>query len=299
MNRNFSRLFKIGAFIAALLFFSAKLRSKEMSYSGFSVTVTGKGQPIILIPGATCSGAEWDETVAHYKGKYQCHVLTLAGYAGTKPLQNAPYLPEIKDQVARYIADHDLRNVVIVGHSIGGFLALCLASEMKDRLQKVVIVDALPFFAGVYNPNASDTFSVQQAEASYASYNKMTEKELKENQLKTAAFLCRDSTRWDLIAEWGSKSDRKTMAYTMAEMLGNDMRQKISTIKVPALVLGAYCAMPDYPMYSRASVVSLYNKQYEACKTCDVQIATDNTKHFIVYDNPEWYFASMDKFLTN
>jgi len=45
----------------------------------FSVTVTGKGQPVILIPGFSCSGDVWKETVNHLKNKYQCHVLTLAG----------------------------------------------------------------------------------------------------------------------------------------------------------------------------------------------------------------------------
>src|SRR5689334_20013832 len=50
--------------------------------SPFTVKVVGKGRPMILIPGLMCSGDVWDTTVEHYKSSYECHVLTLAGFAG-------------------------------------------------------------------------------------------------------------------------------------------------------------------------------------------------------------------------
>jgi pimeloyl-ACP methyl ester carboxylesterase len=54
----------------------------------FDVKVSGKGQPIILIPGYSCSGEVWKETVAHLKNRYELHVLTLAGFAGTTPISD-------------------------------------------------------------------------------------------------------------------------------------------------------------------------------------------------------------------
>ena len=48
----------------------------------FEVKVTGKGKPIILIPGYSCSGEVWNETVDHLKDHYQLHTLTLAGFGG-------------------------------------------------------------------------------------------------------------------------------------------------------------------------------------------------------------------------
>src|ERR1044072_5359341 len=100
------------------------IAAKAQGSKAFEVKVTGKGQPVLFIPGATCGGDEWDETVAHLKGKYQCHVFTLAGYAGTKPMESGPYLETYKNEIERYIADNKLNNVIVVGHSIGGFLAI-------------------------------------------------------------------------------------------------------------------------------------------------------------------------------
>jgi len=297
MKHIFGFVFRAFVFLMAYLMLQNVLHAAPASYSAFTVKVSGKGQPVILIPGATCSGDEWNETVAHYSAKYQCHVLTLAGYAGTAPLPQGPYLETIKKQIQQYIADQKLNNVILIGHSIGGFLSLCIATEMKANLQKVIVVDAMPFFAGANNSNAPDKFTTEQAEKLLDHYNAMNYEQMKKSQLGTAKFLCRDSTHWDQIAEWGARSDKKTFAYTITEMFTNDMRKAISAIKVPILVLAAYCAMPEYPSYSRDMVTEMYKNQYAACTACDVHVAPDKAKHFIMYDNPEWYFSEIDNFM--
>jgi len=299
MTHIFIKFLKTIVFIAAYVFFASAVLAKDYKYDAFTVKITGKGQPILLIPGATCSGDEWNETVARYKDNYQCHIFTLAGYAGTAPLPNGPYLLTIKKEMEQYIIDQKLDNVILIGHSIGGFLSLCIASEMKAHLQKVLVVDALPFYAATFNPNAADTFNEKQAQNMFEMYARMDDKALKENQMKTAKFLCRDSTKWDMIATWGANSDRKTLAYTLAEMMGNDMRKKVGDVQVPVLILGAFCTVPEYTGFTYESVLKTYTEQYSACAKCTVHVANDRTKHFIMYDNPDWYFAEVDNFLKN
>src|SRR5437016_3787288 len=48
----------------------------------FRVKVTGHGRPMILIPGLSSSGETWDTTSARYKDRFECHVLTVAGFGG-------------------------------------------------------------------------------------------------------------------------------------------------------------------------------------------------------------------------
>jgi N-formylmaleamate deformylase len=50
----------------------------------FGARVTGTGKPVILVPGLGCDGAVWDTTVAHFKDKCECHVLTPAGFASSR-----------------------------------------------------------------------------------------------------------------------------------------------------------------------------------------------------------------------
>src|ERR1700735_3866114 len=86
----------------------------------FHVEISGKGKPIILIPGFASSGATWDSTVARYRDRYECHVLTLAGFAG-EPRIDAPLLEPVRKDLAAYIREKKMDKPVIVGHSLGGF----------------------------------------------------------------------------------------------------------------------------------------------------------------------------------
>ncbi len=280
-----------------LFFYSYTATATHKKYDAFRVKVSGKGQPVILIPGATCSGDEWNETVAHLAGKYECHVLTLAGYAGTPPLSKAPYLETMKNQIEQYMADQKLNNVILIGHSIGGVMALWIASDKDKHLQKAIIVDAMPFFAVVQDSTATGTFDESKVTKMLNKYNSMTDVQMKFSQMMMARYLCNDSTKWDSITAWGTRSDRKTMAYTITEMNSTDLRQTISNINIPVLVLAAYSKVRSSPKYTREIVIKTYTDQYKACTNCILQVAEDKTKHFVMYDNPEWYYKEMDSFL--
>lgn len=58
-----------------ILFASVSLLSANAQKKAFTVSIYGNGQPVILIPGYSCSGDVWKETVQHLSGRYQCHVL--------------------------------------------------------------------------------------------------------------------------------------------------------------------------------------------------------------------------------
>jgi len=273
-----------------------RLFAQTSDAKAFSVNVVGKGEPMLFIPGLTCSAQVWDETIARYSKNHQCHVFTLAGYAGQAPAADTLYLETFKNAIVKYIKDKKLDNVILVGHSIGGFLSLRIATELHQHLKKAIIVDALPFYAGLMNPNAKVGFDSEMAKNSLAALSKMDDKQLRINQLNTAKFLCADSTKWELIANWGAKSDRKTMTYSMYEMLGNDIRNDISAINIPVLVMAAFAPVPSYPAFTKAYVLSSYRQQYAACKSCTVEV-TQSSKHFIMYDAPEWLFSQIDSFI--
>ena len=274
-----------------------EISTAAISYSAFSVEVSGTGQPLLLIPGATCSGHEWDETVSHFKGKFQFHVFTLAGYAGLAPLKNGPYLDSFRFQIEQYIRDRRLTRVILMGHSIGGFLCLQMGIDSLPEIQKIVVVDAMPFFAGAMNPAATAGFSEEKAKMTLAAYNSMNDTAMFKNQLAAAKYLCNDSTYWNQIATWGMRSDKKTVAYSIMEMMGNDLRQSISSIQVPVLVLAAYNISPQFPAYTREFALKTYISQYEECGKCSIDMAEGGTKHFIMYDNPEWMYKELDGFI--
>jgi len=138
------------------LFATLLISTSLMAQDSFRVQVTGKGQPIILIPGLSSSGETWDTTVARYQDRFECHVLTLAGFAGA-PRAASPeggMLAKVRDEIAEYIHSRKLSKPVVIGHSLGGFIAMDLAARYPDLPGKLVIVDTYPFTMGL-NPNVT------------------------------------------------------------------------------------------------------------------------------------------------
>ena len=111
--------------------------SSYCQQKSFKVEVSGKGQPVILIPGYGCSGEVWKETISSLKGNYQLHVLTLAGFAGVPPI-DTPVLKTVKNDLIKYVKDNHLNKPVLIGHGLGGFMSLWAASEEPLLFSKIL-----------------------------------------------------------------------------------------------------------------------------------------------------------------
>src|SRR6185295_6334893 len=94
-NRKFKFLFRVVVLLAVGFAFTSASRGA----SAFRVQVFGNGAPMILIPGMSSSGDVWKSTVIHYQDHYQCHVLTLAGFAGVPPVQDDAFLDHVKNDI--------------------------------------------------------------------------------------------------------------------------------------------------------------------------------------------------------
>jgi len=139
--------------LISILFFEINSLPAQTN-KAFTVTVTGKGKPIILIPGFSCSGDVWKETVDHLKSKYQCHVITIAGYAGTAPI-DSPVLKTVRDEIIQYVKQQHLDKPILIGHSLGSFLSLWISSTAPDLFGKLICVDGMPFFSALNDPGAN------------------------------------------------------------------------------------------------------------------------------------------------
>ena len=258
----------------------------------FAVEVTGKGKPMILIPGLSSSGEVWNGTVAHFKDKYQCHVLTLAGFAG-QPRIEGPFLETVRTELAAYIRSHKLGKPIIVGHSLGGFLALWLASSEPGLAGPLVIVDSLPFLPAVYNPAATPESSKPMAEQMRAGMAAGKEAFLKQSEVSVKSMVTKPEDVATVMG-WATKTDPVAAGDAMYDMFTHDLRDDIASIDSPALVLGTWIAYKEYA--TREQVEANFKTQYAKLKNAKIMLA-DNARHFIMLDDPNWLMAQMDAFL--
>jgi pimeloyl-ACP methyl ester carboxylesterase len=251
---------------------------------------------MILIPGLSCPGEVWDGTVARYKDHYQLHVISLAGFAGV-PRVPGPFLETARDAIAAYVRKNKLDHPIVVGHSLGGSLALDIAIHYPDLAGKLVIVDSYPMLAGIMDP----TMTAEKAKDVSEQMRKGMEQQSQDtferttkSGMYTRPMVTKDSDL-DRIIAWGLKSDRTAVTDAMSELFGQDLRAEVSKIKIPVLVMATWIG---YKEYGGSHDTTEANLRTQYAKIDGVQLAvTDTARHFIMWDDPNWMFAQMDRFL--
>lgn len=254
--------------------------------AAFHIEKRGKGIPVIFLPGFGTPGSVWNETIKNLDNNYQTHVVSYAGF-NHLPAIKMPWYNTIKEELLAYIKKENLTGIYIVGHSMGGNLATDLAAAMPQRFKKVVIVDALPCMRELMMPG------VAASQLQYESqYNKQL-LEMKEAPFRATAkmmanSMTMDSVKADSIIQWMMIADRQTYVYGYTDLLKLDLREVLSKITTPVLILGA--SFPD-----REVIKMNFDKQYANLANKKIEIAT-NSRHFIMFDEPNWLYNSINTF---
>ncbi len=273
---------------------SAVVADDPAAHPTFTVRVVGKGRPMLLIPGLTCPGAVWDETVAHYQRQYQCHVVSLAGFGGAAPVAVAdPLLPVVRDQLLAYIKAQKLNKPVVVGHSLGGFLALWLSTTRPDAVGPLVILDSLPFLGAIQNP-AATVETARPAAAAMRQQMGQAPLPMAARRQMTAGMVT-DTARITQVARWGAASDPATVAQAMYDLCTTDLRPDLGRIRQPALVLGTWAAYQQYGA-TKESTRAIFAQQYAKLPQQRIELS-EAGRHFVMYDDTAWFFAQTDAFL--
>lgn len=270
--------------------------SQAAAPAAFTVDVTGQGRPLVLIPGLASSGEVWQGTVARLCGPKtarQCHVLTLAGFAGVPPIEG-DLLAQAEQQLADYIVAKKLGQPAIIGHSLGGYLALKMAIDHPARTGKLVIVDALPALGATQLPSITPEQLQAMATQMQSAMRAQDDATHAASQRRTIAAMVSAPADVERIIGWGQRSDRETVIRAMGTLMASDLRQDVAKVQSPTLVLGTWIAYKDYA--PRAAIEATFQQQY--AKLPGVQIAlADTARHFIMYDQPDWMHARIEQFI--
>ncbi len=267
----------------------ARAESKPESKM-FRVQVTGAGRPVLFIPGLTCDGTVWDATIAKFKDRAQCHVLSLAGFGGVPAVKNDAFLVAVRDEVIRYIKDNHLEKPVIVGHSLGGALAVMIASTEPDLIGRIVIMDSIPFLAATMNPAATPASIEPMAAGQRDVIAKSTPEGFMAYQKQALPTMVTSPVEAEKLAAVTGLSDPATTAQAIYELFTTDLRPAVAKIKCPALVIAA---LKDKLKYGpRAQIEGNYKTQYEALKGVRYLVLPESM-HFVMYDAPEAWYAAL------
>jgi pimeloyl-ACP methyl ester carboxylesterase len=258
--------------------------------TSFTVEVTGTGRPVIFIPGLACDGHVWESTVAHLAGHVQAHVISLDGFAGNAPIDK-PLLPTVHDELIQYIQQNHLDKPILVGHSLGGFMTYWIAETAPDAIAGAVAVDGAPFLPALLDPKAT----VQTATAGATMMRDQMASSPDMFKLGVSKFMgsmIREPDKHQALIELSAKSDPKTSADAMFFLMQTDLRGDLPKIKVPMLTIAA----DTDGQAPRADIETSWKAQLDPIPHHEL-IVIDHSKHFVMLDQPDAFYAALDGFL--
>ena len=252
-----------------------------------TVSSVGKGSPVVLIPGLATGAAVYDDLAKTIGRDHRLIFVQVNGFAGL-PAGSAQldgFLPGVVDELAGWLAANHIRKPAVIGHSMGGLMALMLATAHPAAAGKIMVVDALPFYGMLFGPSATPAAVrpiVEQMRAGLVSG--AVPPQVPPHMSNTDAGKAR-------ILEWLKTSDPKTVGEALVEDATTDVRPTLPAIKQPATVLYAV-STPE----AQAMTDGVYREAYKALPGAKL-VPVAGSEHFIMLDQPAAFAREVEAFL--
>ena len=117
-------------------------RRLDLHGSRLRYYVGGEGPPIVLVHGLGGAASNWCELAPLLAPRLRLLVPDLPGHGGSSPLPAAPTLSPFADGVAAMAEREGMLPAPIVGHSLGGVVALRLALRRPEAVTALVLAAA-------------------------------------------------------------------------------------------------------------------------------------------------------------
>ncbi|ATQ77287.1 alpha/beta hydrolase [Massilia violaceinigra] len=244
-----------------------------------------RGRPLILIPGLASGSWVWQSTARQFLGDYTVYIVTLPGFDGRAPAPGKQ-MEAAQRALTQLIETRKLVKPVLVGHSLGGVLALSLASQLPERIAGVVSIDGLPVF-----PGSEDLPPHQREQMAQSLARRMAPADQRafaaqqQDYMRGTGVL--DMARADELAKLSARSDPGAVLQYMAETFAMDLRSQLPRISAPVLLIAPYFE----PDASQHELTEDTKKTYYASLIAaapKVQVVTVSpARHFAMFDQPE------------
>ena len=115
--------------------------------------ILGEGQPLLILHGFLGMSDNWKTLGTEFsEAGYQVHLIDQRNH-GRSPHSEVFNYTELAKDIKEYIDHYSLKNVILIGHSMGGKTAMTAASLFPHLIEKLVVVDIAPKY---YAPHHQD-----------------------------------------------------------------------------------------------------------------------------------------------
>jgi pimeloyl-ACP methyl ester carboxylesterase len=214
----------------------AQVRGSRLRY-----LVRGEGEPLVLVHGLGGAASNWLALAPLLLPGRRLLVPELPGHGGSEPLPAARNLNTYADSLAALIEREGFPPAAVVGHSLGGAIALRLAIRRPDAVSRLVLAAAAGISSGTRSARYALTITgILKPGRRIAPHRRLV---ARSPVLKSLVF-----GRWgaadpqalpaDVVEAFLSGPERHTDTVSAAKaLMQDDPRADLDRVQCPSLVL--------------------------------------------------------------
>ncbi len=259
-----------------------------------AVEVRGHGPDVVLIPGLASTPEVWRRLAERLDDDHRVHLVAIRGFGPLAPGANArgAVSAPVAAEIRRYISSQNLRRPALIGHSMGGQLALRVAADMSTQIDRVMVVDASPFFPGLVRADATVGDSEPIASIAYQAVQFLDDETLRSQGRSLGVELGGAADTLFSAMGWQG-GDRQVLAQGLYEVMTLDLRGRLRDIRAPVTVVYGSSTERNSPRRElgrllRAAYANLPAARYEPIA---------GAEHMVMIDQPTRFAAAVDRFL--
>ena len=274
---------------------SVKLPTEEIAY-----TDAGSGEKTLLfIHGLSSNLEAWNKNIEGLKSQYRCIAIDLPGYGKSSKNKEHYSLAGYAEMIQDFSEELGLKNVILVGHSMGGQVAIHTVLKAPDAFEKLILIA----------PAGIETFTEKEATVMKVSYtpnmvtNTTDDQILANYKMNFYEFPEDAQAMVDERIKMKSAEDfpryAKVVVNNIHAMLDEPVIDKLHEIKIPVFVIFGKNDMliPNkyfHPSQSLAHLLAMAEDKVPDLKTKVI----DEAGHFVNFEKPEEVNLAIKNFLS-
>lgn len=260
-----------------------------------TVTTRGRGADILLIPGLASTAEVWNGVASRLAGTHRLHLVSLHGFGHLPAAANArgSVMAAVAGEVRRYIAEQDLQRPALIGHSMGGQLALRVAADAGARIARVMAVDSSPFFPALISPEATVGDVEPIAQLAFQAIHFLGDEALRARGRQMGLELGGAADALFGTLGWQG-GDRRVLAQSLYEVMTVDLRRRLPDITATVTVVYGWSADSASP---RSRTDTLFRGAYSRLRSPAAFVPIEGAEHMVMIDQPARFIAAVNRFL--
>lgn len=244
--------------------------------------VFGRGKPVILLHGWLGSWGLWHDSMTFLGDDYRTYAMDFWGFGDSGKKRSSYEIDDFVDLVEQFMEELGIAKAPVIGHSMGGTVALAFAIKHPERVSKVAVIGS-PIHGSSLDLILK-LFGMRPV--AYVVHNFLWA--LKLGFRIAAPVITTDKNWFSMMEKDLSKTTLDSFLLSIASLRNTDLRSKLDQIKIPTMgMFGRKDVLVD-PEQWRPLVAGVPTARIERFR---------DAGHFPMLDQPELFKQTLKNFL--